>query len=175
MWDLPVPGIKPMSAPLAGRFLTAGPPEKPFCYDLDHKPAPDLTCGCSCLCWLYCTHYVTLRSPTPPILTERWRHRRRRPPRAQKTLRTDRLLADRPGQAREHTEDDEEGQDAHDVCHRVRKPHGEGDGGDHQPVAGQPFQCQLWCPEVKLQPCWETWALLGFISVDAVGVIPGNT
>ena len=57
-----------MSAPLAGRFLTAGPPEKPFCYDLDHKPAPDLTCGCSCLCRLYCTHYVTLRSPTPPTV-----------------------------------------------------------------------------------------------------------
>jgi len=29
MWDLPIPGIKPMSPALAGRFLTTGPPGKP--------------------------------------------------------------------------------------------------------------------------------------------------
>ena len=29
MWDLPRPGIKPMSPALAGRFLTTGPPGKP--------------------------------------------------------------------------------------------------------------------------------------------------
>ena len=28
MWDLPGPGIEPMSPALAGRFLTTGPPEK---------------------------------------------------------------------------------------------------------------------------------------------------
>ena len=28
MWNLPRPGIKPMSAALAGRFLTTGPPGK---------------------------------------------------------------------------------------------------------------------------------------------------
>ena len=28
MWDLPGPGIKPMSPALAGRFLTTGPPGK---------------------------------------------------------------------------------------------------------------------------------------------------
>ena len=28
MWDLPWPGIEPPSPPLAGRFLTTGPPEK---------------------------------------------------------------------------------------------------------------------------------------------------
>ena len=30
MWDLPGPGIKPMSAALAGRFPTSGPPGKPL-------------------------------------------------------------------------------------------------------------------------------------------------
>ena len=29
MWDLPGPGIKPMSLALAGGFLTTGPPGKP--------------------------------------------------------------------------------------------------------------------------------------------------
>ena len=28
MWNLPRPGIEPMSPALAGRFLTTGPPEK---------------------------------------------------------------------------------------------------------------------------------------------------
>ena len=28
MWDLPRPGVKPMSPALAGRFLTTGPPKK---------------------------------------------------------------------------------------------------------------------------------------------------
>ena len=31
MWDHPGPGIKPMSLALQGRFLTTGPPGKPFC------------------------------------------------------------------------------------------------------------------------------------------------
>ena len=30
MWNLPEPGIEPMSPALAGRFLTAGPPGKSF-------------------------------------------------------------------------------------------------------------------------------------------------
>ena len=30
MWDLPEPGIKPMSPPLAGRFFTIDPPGRPF-------------------------------------------------------------------------------------------------------------------------------------------------
>ena len=29
MWDLPGPGLKPMSPALAGRFLTTAPPGKP--------------------------------------------------------------------------------------------------------------------------------------------------
>ena len=30
MWDLPGPGIEPVSPALAGRFFSTGPPEKPF-------------------------------------------------------------------------------------------------------------------------------------------------
>ena len=30
MWDLPQPGIKPLSPALQGRFLTTGPPGKPL-------------------------------------------------------------------------------------------------------------------------------------------------
>ena len=30
MWDLPGPGLKPLSPALAGRFLTTAPPEKPL-------------------------------------------------------------------------------------------------------------------------------------------------
>jgi len=29
MWDLPKPGIEPMSPALAGKFFTTEPPEKP--------------------------------------------------------------------------------------------------------------------------------------------------
>ena len=34
MWDLPQPGIKPVSPALAGRSLTAGPPGKPVALSL---------------------------------------------------------------------------------------------------------------------------------------------
>jgi len=30
MWDLPGPGIKPLSSALAGGFFTTEPPEKPY-------------------------------------------------------------------------------------------------------------------------------------------------
>ena len=30
MWDLPRPGLEPVSPALAGRFLTTGPPGKPY-------------------------------------------------------------------------------------------------------------------------------------------------
>ena len=30
MWDLPRPGLEPMSSALAGRFSTSAPPGKPF-------------------------------------------------------------------------------------------------------------------------------------------------
>ena len=33
-WDLPGPGIKPVSAALAGRFFTTEPPGKPPSYGL---------------------------------------------------------------------------------------------------------------------------------------------
>ena len=37
MWDLPGPGLEPMSPALAGGFLTAEPPGKalPVCLDLN--------------------------------------------------------------------------------------------------------------------------------------------
>ena len=35
MWDLPGPGLEPMSPALAGGFLTAAPPEKPNTYVLE--------------------------------------------------------------------------------------------------------------------------------------------
>ena len=37
MWDLPGPGIEPLSPPLAGRFLTTGPPEKSLSYSFNGK------------------------------------------------------------------------------------------------------------------------------------------
>ena len=35
MWNLPGPGIEPMSPALAGEFLTTGPPGKSLCQILD--------------------------------------------------------------------------------------------------------------------------------------------
>ena len=34
MWDPPGPGIEPMSPTLQGRFLTSGPPEKPYFFEV---------------------------------------------------------------------------------------------------------------------------------------------
>ena len=34
IWDLPRPGLEPVSPALAGRFLTTVPPGKPLCYCL---------------------------------------------------------------------------------------------------------------------------------------------
>ena len=33
MWDLPGPGLEPVSLALAGRFLTTVPPGKPWCFE----------------------------------------------------------------------------------------------------------------------------------------------
>ena len=38
MWDLPRPGLEPMSPALAGRFLTTAPPRKPLTFSF-------LNCG----------------------------------------------------------------------------------------------------------------------------------
>ena len=35
MWDLPRPGLEPVSPALAGRFLTTAPPGKPSCISFD--------------------------------------------------------------------------------------------------------------------------------------------
>ena len=46
MWDLPRPGLEPMSPALAGRFLTTVPPGKPRAFiisDLDNRLLTDLS------------------------------------------------------------------------------------------------------------------------------------
>ena len=37
MWDLPKPGLEPVSPALAGRFSTTAPPGKPTCWDFDRN------------------------------------------------------------------------------------------------------------------------------------------
>ena len=37
MWDLPRPGLEPVSPALAGRFSTTAPPGKPLCTDLEQN------------------------------------------------------------------------------------------------------------------------------------------
>ena len=41
MWDLPRPGLEPVSPALAGRFSTTAPPGKP--HSLDTKEQPELS------------------------------------------------------------------------------------------------------------------------------------
>ena len=43
MWDLPGPGLEPVSPALAGGFLTIAPPGKPACFDFDWD-CDDSTC-----------------------------------------------------------------------------------------------------------------------------------
>ena len=43
MWDLPGPGIEPISPALAGRFLTTGPPGKPLQSRFEANLPPALT------------------------------------------------------------------------------------------------------------------------------------
>ena len=43
MWDLPRPGLEPVSPALAGRFSTAAPPGKPA--NIDFKLSSHLNCG----------------------------------------------------------------------------------------------------------------------------------
>ena len=42
-WDLPGPGLEPMSPALAGGFLTTAPPGKPSSSDLNHQATPPNT------------------------------------------------------------------------------------------------------------------------------------
>ena len=46
MWDLPRPGLEPMSSALAGRFSTTAPPGKPPFYFIFSTifPSPNLFC-----------------------------------------------------------------------------------------------------------------------------------
>lgn len=83
------------------------------------------------------------------IFTERWWYWRGGFARAQKIVSAHRLLQSGPFQTRRATEDVQEGKDPDGVCDGVRKPHREGDWGDHESVAEQPFQRQLWYSEVQ--------------------------
>ena len=42
MWDLPRPGLEPMSPALAGRFSTTAPPGKPEAWSLNRQGSPIL-------------------------------------------------------------------------------------------------------------------------------------
>ena len=50
MWDLPGPGLEPVSPALAGGFLTTAPPRKP-----KHKVFRDKNYTCIFFFWLHCT------------------------------------------------------------------------------------------------------------------------
>ena len=60
VWDLPGPGIEPMSFALAGGFLTSGPPEKPRPTDILHEVHQGYMVQVS-------TFEVNSRSPGPRI------------------------------------------------------------------------------------------------------------
>ena len=49
MWDLPRPGLEPMSPALAGRFSTTAPPAKPRGIYLVHFGPPVVTAHSRCL------------------------------------------------------------------------------------------------------------------------------
>ena len=46
MWDLPGPGLEPVSPSLAGGFLTTAPPGKPYLWTVKY----DYVCICVCVC-----------------------------------------------------------------------------------------------------------------------------
>ena len=52
MWDLPRPGLEPVSPALAGRFSTTAPPGKPFTDLFDHRLGPLLPVLLSILLFL---------------------------------------------------------------------------------------------------------------------------
>ena len=58
MWDLPRPGLEPVSPALAGRFSTTAPPGKPPCTGfLMHQPLPSLFYLRSILTSLWNEHF----------------------------------------------------------------------------------------------------------------------
>ena len=62
MWDLPRPGLEPLSPALAGRFLTTAPPEKPTFVILLGR----LFRAISRVCWLKGIHmFVVLGARYP--------------------------------------------------------------------------------------------------------------
>ena len=60
IWDLPGPGIKPMSPALAGRFLTTGPPGKSRLILINYN------CVCVCLAARSCLNLCDLMNSSQP-------------------------------------------------------------------------------------------------------------
>ena len=61
MWDLPGPGLEPVSRALAGRFLTTAPPGKSlitYVFLIPPKPGPDLAFPISYPFFTWVTHFV---------------------------------------------------------------------------------------------------------------------
>ena len=50
-WDLPEPGIKPVSPALSGRLLTNGPPGKPPSFLFKKHTSEKAALGLACSCW----------------------------------------------------------------------------------------------------------------------------
>ena len=63
MWDLPIPGLEPVSPALAGRFSTTAPPGKPQIFTLD-LTIFDLQCcvsfRCTAKCFIYTYIYISI-------------------------------------------------------------------------------------------------------------------
>ena len=57
MWDLPRPGLEPVSPALAGRFSTTAPPGKPYHIFLIHSSV-DGHLGCFCVLAVVCSAAV---------------------------------------------------------------------------------------------------------------------
>ena len=66
MWDLPRPGLEPMSPALAGRFLTTVPSGKPQIHCFWHYPWPRLICG-NASSWPWCPSGIVFTRPPAQI------------------------------------------------------------------------------------------------------------
>ena len=71
MWDLPRPGLEPVSPALAGRFSTTAPPGKPFCHFLNWI-VWGLCCwvvGALYIFWISIPCYICSLQIPPPTLS----------------------------------------------------------------------------------------------------------
>ena len=75
MWDLPGPGLKPVSPALAGGFLTTAPPGKSLTFKLDRVTSRNLTTGVTqplSSCFLQCKRQTTVVFPCGIVLKIKW-------------------------------------------------------------------------------------------------------